>query len=349
MDQYMSNGSAATTMATTISTSTTSSSSTTSTTTTTPGKKQAAENLINLRTLKRKVDDGIDEILLSVCHACLYQFVPQTNGWQHQKIEGPLHVYQKGAGHGLVILNQNDIGHHHESLSPGFLFHVHQQFLQYKNDRDQIFCIWLFKASDVERVAKRITQLCQHQPMDGIMNGTFGVNGKAVNGKSKTASAVTTPVTKSRTRTRSLNMSNGTSSLSSPVVVVASSAPTTNGTTMNGAATNGTTNGISSNGHVSNSVMKLFQLYDQHQAQSNPSLSLSSSSTTPSPASAAAAASSASAQQSIMDILEQGYQKQKRISINAIPHHNNNHHHYVHHHNHHPNHLFQQNNIGTRH
>ena len=113
---------------------------------------------INLRTLKR-LDPGIEEILQSVCHVCLYQFSIQSGSWQHKRIEGPLHLYRKGSTYGFMILNRNDMDHHDEVLTHDFELALEDQFFEYKNDRKEIFCIWFYQASDAEKMYNAVTQL----------------------------------------------------------------------------------------------------------------------------------------------------------------------------------------------
>lgn len=115
---------------------------------------------INLRTLQR-LDSGIEEILLSVCHVCLYEFSVPDGVWQQARIEGPLHVYRKGRRtHGFVILNRNDTNHLNEILTPDFEFWLQGQFLEYKDHSNRIFCIWFYKESDARQVH---TTICQQQ------------------------------------------------------------------------------------------------------------------------------------------------------------------------------------------
>lgn len=113
---------------------------------------------INLRNLKR-LDAGIEEIIQSVCHVFLFHFSTQSRSWQRNKIEGPLHVYRKGTTYGFMILNRNDTDHHAEILSQAFDMELQGQCFLYKNDRNEIFCIWFYDVADAQKMYNKVNKL----------------------------------------------------------------------------------------------------------------------------------------------------------------------------------------------
>lgn len=127
---------------------------------------------INLRTLQR-LDPGIEEILVSVCHVCLYEFSVEAGMWSKTGIDGPLHVYRKGRSHGFVILNRNNTNLLNEILMPDFEFSHQGQFLAYKDHSKRIFCIWFYDAGNAEIVYSKLlcAKLLPFLPHNGS-NGT---------------------------------------------------------------------------------------------------------------------------------------------------------------------------------
>ena len=121
-------------------------------------KQKQAE--FNLATLKRR-DADITEILDMSAHVVLYQFNETTQAWDRKNVEGGLFVVARASdpAHMFVVMNRLSNDNVVEAVTSDFQMELTDQFLLYRNERQEINGIWFYAAAERASIAELLQGL----------------------------------------------------------------------------------------------------------------------------------------------------------------------------------------------
>jgi len=114
----------------------------------------------NLAILKRR-DANITEVLNSSAHVVLYQFNEAKQSWDLKKVEGSMFVVARATEprHMFVVLNRLSNDNVVEGITADFQMELTDQFLLYRNVRQEIIGIWFYSTSERAEIAKLLESL----------------------------------------------------------------------------------------------------------------------------------------------------------------------------------------------
>lgn len=114
----------------------------------------------NLAILKRR-DAHITEVLNSSAHVVLYQFNEAKQSWDLKKVEGSMFVVARATEprHMFVVLNRLSNDNVVEGITHDFQMELTDQFLLYRNVRQEIIGIWFYSTSERAEIAKLLESL----------------------------------------------------------------------------------------------------------------------------------------------------------------------------------------------
>jgi len=122
--------------------------------------EKAAQLEYNLAVLKRR-DGSITKVLDMSGHVVLYQFNEEKQSWDLKKVEGALFVVQRAAEpkHMFVVLNRLSNDNVVEALTADFQMELTDQFLLYRNDKQEIIGIWFYSTDERAEIAKLLQSI----------------------------------------------------------------------------------------------------------------------------------------------------------------------------------------------
>lgn len=143
--------------------------------------EERARRELNLSVLKR-YDPSITDIITTSSHVVVYDFDEDRQSWAKRGVEGTLFLIQrsslvlgnnqlqqqqqqkhkqKNAKYGIVILNRLSLEDFVVDLSSTMEVQVLGDYIIYKTTEDLVQGLWLYEASDRDRLSKLLQSLSQ--------------------------------------------------------------------------------------------------------------------------------------------------------------------------------------------
>lgn len=119
----------------------------------------------NLNVLKRR-DSAITEILDMSGHVVLYQFNEASQSWDRKNVEGGLFVVARSSEpkHMFVVMNRLSNENVVEGITADFQMELTEQFLLYRNEKQEINGIWFYAPHERASIAELLQHLIAASP-----------------------------------------------------------------------------------------------------------------------------------------------------------------------------------------
>lgn len=151
------------------------------------------EDSINLRALK-KIDENIREILLCAGQVAVYLYDQTSNskdGWQKKNVEGTLFMV-RGIGqleYGFVVINRLNTINFVQKVTKDLEINVQNQFLMYKNEECDIYCIWFYDVTALLALKEKLISTINRMKKGAITSSSPQISNKP-NGNSNITSEI---------------------------------------------------------------------------------------------------------------------------------------------------------------
>jgi len=122
----------------------------------------------NLEVLSRR-DSSIKGVLDTAGHVVLYQFNELEQSWDRKQVEGSLFVVVRSEAplHQFVVLNRLSSNNLVENVTADFQMELTEQFLLYRNEKQEINGIWFYNTAEREAIFKLLNSLASsYNPAD---------------------------------------------------------------------------------------------------------------------------------------------------------------------------------------
>lgn len=122
------------------------------------------EESINLRALKQN-DDSIVEICVSAGQVAIYIFNQDKTCWERKNIEGPMFFVRRliYPEYAFVIINRLSTTNFVQTITEDFECKDNTPYLLYKNDQQEIYCIWFYQKENCLLIHDKIETILQHK------------------------------------------------------------------------------------------------------------------------------------------------------------------------------------------
>lgn len=121
----------------------------------------------NLQVLKRR-DAAITRIMNMAGHVVLYLFNEDTKAWDRKGVEGSLFVVERSTdpSHQFVVLNRLSSENLVETVDASFQVELTEQFLLYRNTKQEILGVWFYSADERTAISELLTSLTSSADAD---------------------------------------------------------------------------------------------------------------------------------------------------------------------------------------
>ncbi|RWS31136.1 mRNA-decapping enzyme 1B-like protein [Leptotrombidium deliense] len=107
------------------------------------------------------VDKSVVYIYECVSSVAVYRFDLFAGEYKHKEIEGSVVIvgHEQQPIYSLLFMNSSNKFHRSEAITERMLISVQSPFLMYKNECNEIFCIWFRNEYECKRIAYRLKSL----------------------------------------------------------------------------------------------------------------------------------------------------------------------------------------------
>ncbi|KAK9289583.1 hypothetical protein L1049_007739 [Liquidambar formosana] len=126
----------------------------------TPNLDQQSTKVLNLTVLQR-IDQFIEEILMTAAHVTFYGFNIESNQWSRKDVEGSLFVVKRNTQprFQFIVMNRRNTDNLVENLLGDFEFEVQIPYLLYRNAAQEVNGIWFYNSRECEDVANLFNRI----------------------------------------------------------------------------------------------------------------------------------------------------------------------------------------------
>lgn len=108
---------------------------------------------INSRAIKR-LDKDFNKILTMAKQVAVYKFSSERNEWEKKEIEGSMLIFSRSSAphYAFVVFNRANPNNLIQLITNNLDTKLENPYLLYKNEMNEIFCIWFYDKEDCENI-----------------------------------------------------------------------------------------------------------------------------------------------------------------------------------------------------